>query len=187
MDMTDIRAIALSIVLFLLSIIIVGGLWEYRDDAHLIVRSFVRRYVQFQWHGVNQLASTLADDADAADYVTDVTDSKEGSQNVVPPQGNVMEPDREPTPGNGFPADTQVVAFLGTLSDSALLDILAQVKQGEQWAFAESRIGKFIPGRVEDNIAQVRRVRGEAAPVAAPSPARIIRVNGGKDELVVDW
>ncbi len=76
MDMTDIRAIALSIVLFLLSIIIVGGLWEYRDDARLIVRSFVRRYVQFQWHGVNQLASTLADDADAADYVTDVTDPR---------------------------------------------------------------------------------------------------------------
>lgn len=180
MDMTDIRAIALSIVLFLLSIIIVGGLWEYRDDARLIVRSFVRRYVQFQWHGVNQLASTLADD-----YVTDVTDSKEGSQNVVPPQGNAMEPDREPTPGNPFPADTQVVAFLGTLSDSALLDILAQVKQGEQWAFAESRIGKFIPGRVEDNIAQVRQTRG--APAPDPPPARIIRVNGGKDELVVDW
>lgn len=186
MDMTDIRAIALSIVLFLLSIIIVGGLWEYRDDARLIVRSFVRRYVQFQWHGVDQLASTLADAADAADaadYVTSADDFEEGSQNMVPPQGNAMEPDREPTPGNGFPADTQVVAFLGTLSDSALLDILAQVKQGEQWAFAESRIGKFIPGRVEDNIALVRRVRGEAA----PSPARIIRVNGGEHELIVDW
>jgi hypothetical protein len=50
---------------------------------------------------------------------------------------------------------------LGTLSDDELLDILARVvdEDGEP-RFAESKIGRFVGGRLEDRIAQVRAVRG---------------------------
>jgi hypothetical protein len=170
----DFRAIALSIALLLGSIVVFGGLWEFRAEFGLLLRQRWRRYVAFKWHGVA-----------ARDYVTSEDDVEESFQNPVPPQGNAMEPDQEPPVGNPFPTEQAVIGFLGTCSDAALLDILAQVKQGEQWAFAESRIGKFIPGRVEDNIALVRQARG--APAPDPPPARIIRVNGGEHELVVDW
>ena len=169
LTLNDFRAIALSMLLLLGSIVLFGGLWEFRAEVGLLLRQRWQRYVEFKWHGVTR------------DYVTSEDDAEEGSQNPVPPQGNAMEPAWEQA----------VIAFLGTCSDAALLDILAQVKQGDSWAFAESRIGKFIPGRVEDNIASVRQARGAAAPDApdAPDapPARIIRVNGGDHELIVDW
>ena len=179
LTLNDFRAIALSMLLLLGSIVVFGGLWEFRAEVGLLLRQRWQRYVEFKWHGVTR------------DYVTSEDDAEEGSQNPVPPQGNAMEPAWEPPAGNGFPTEQAVITFLGTCSDAALLDILAQVKQGDSWAFAESRIGKFIPGRVEDNIASVRQARGAAAPDApdAPDapPARIIRVNGGEHELVVDW
>jgi hypothetical protein len=176
LTLNDFRAIALSMLLLLGSIVVFGGLWEFRAEVGLLLRQRWQRYVEFRWHGVTR------------DYVTSEDDVDEGSLNTVPPQGNAMEPDWEPPVGNAFPTEQAVIAFLGTCSDAALLDILAQVKQGDSWAFAESRIGKFIPGRVEDNIASVRQARGAAAPDAPDAPpARIIRVNGGDHELIVDW
>ncbi len=179
-SLADVGILAISILIFLASVVIGGGLWAYRQELWLILHAIWRRYVTFTWHGVDALSTDMDDD-----YVTYDADREGGSQNAVPPQGNAMEPHREPVDGNLFPTDTAVIAYLGTLSETALLDILACVRQDDTWAFAESRIGKFIPGRVEDNIARVRAVRGEAG--AASSPARVIRVDGGKGELVVDW
>lgn len=50
---------------------------------------------------------------------------------------------------------------IGNTPDDDLLDILAQVRTvtGE-YRYAESRIARFIGGRVEDRITQVRAARG---------------------------
>lgn len=54
---------------------------------------------------------------------------------------------------------------IGNMPDDLLLDILAQVRDGSgDYRFAESRIGRFIGGRLEDRIAQVREARGEETP-----------------------
>lgn len=68
---------------------------------------------------------------------------------------------------------------LGTLSDDELLDILARVKDANgNPKYADSRIAKFIGGRVEDRTNQVRDVRGtELPPPKAPAVLRV-RDNG---------
>lgn len=68
--------------------------------------------------------------------------------------------------GNSVPALREQV---GTLSDDALLAELALVLNDDgSFKYAESRIAKFIGGRTEDRIAQVRAVRGvETAPKIA--------------------
>jgi hypothetical protein len=54
---------------------------------------------------------------------------------------------------------------LGTLPDDVLLRELALVvSEDGTFKYAESRIAKFIGGRVEDRIAQVRAVRGTPPP-----------------------
>lgn len=61
---------------------------------------------------------------------------------------------------------------LGTLADDVLLRELALVvNEDGTFKYAESRIAKFIGGRVEDRIAQVRAVRG------TPAPAKAARVD----------
>ena len=84
--------------------------------------------------------------------------------------------------GNSVP---DPVALLEQLSDDALLDLLARVKLpsgGER--FADSRIAKFIGGRVEDRVEQVRAVRAKPAP---PPQGRAIPVRergGGGEHLL---
>lgn len=71
--------------------------------------------------------------------------------------------------GNSVPALAEQV---GTLSDDALLRELALVLAADGTPkYAESRIAKFIGGRVEDRIAQVRAVRG------VPAPPKIAPIN----------
>src|SRR5262245_50939059 len=63
--------------------------------------------------------------------------------------------------GNTVPA---LAEHLGTLADDQLLAELALVvTEAGAFKYAESRIAKFIGGRVEDRIAQVRAVRGVPA------------------------
>lgn len=100
-------------------------------------------------------------------------------------RSDAVEQDREqPGTGNGNSVPDPV-ALLEQLSDDALLDILARVKLpsgGER--FADSRIAKFIGGRVEDRVEQVRAVRAKPAP---PPQGRAIPVRergGGGEHLL---
>lgn len=74
---------------------------------------------------------------------------------------------------------------LGTLDDDQLLDILAELRdEAGEYRFAESRVAKFIGGRVEDRLAQVRAVRGTEPPV--PS-GRVLRVRDEAGERVIPF
>jgi hypothetical protein len=76
-----------------------------------------------------------------------------------------------------------LVEQLATLGDDALLDILALLPgEDEGYRFAESRIAKFIPGRVEDRLAQVRSARGTERP---PAPGRLLRVRDQGGERLI--
>ncbi len=97
-------------------------------------------------------------------------------------RSDAVEQDREqPGTGNGNSVPDPV-ALLEQLSDDALLDLLARVKLpsgGER--FADSRIAKFIGGRVEDRVEQVRVVRAKPAP--QPQGRAIpVRERGGAGE-----
>ena len=87
----------------------------------------------------------------------------------------------QPGTGNGNSVPDPV-ALLEQLSDDELLDILARVKLptgGDR--FADSRIAKFIGGRVEDRVEQVRVVRAKPAP--QPQGRAIpVRERGGAGE-----
>lgn len=78
---------------------------------------------------------------------------------------------------------------MGTLSDDALLAELALVTNADgTLKYAESRIAKFIGGRVEDRIAQVRVVRGlaitpKAAPINRQFPHRTIEQSLLREQL----
>jgi hypothetical protein len=77
----------------------------------------------------------------------------------------------------------ELLEQLEQLDDDALLDILAGLR-GEDGAyrFAESRVAKFIPGRLEDRLAQVRDVRGTEKPMP---PGRVLRVRDERGERVI--
>jgi hypothetical protein len=54
-----------------------------------------------------------------------------------------------------------LVEQLGNVTDDTLLDILSHVRTADgEYRYAESRIARFIGGRTEDRIAQVRQARG---------------------------
>jgi hypothetical protein len=76
---------------------------------------------------------------------------------------------------------------LEQLSDDELLDILARVKDANgNPKFADSRIAKFIGGRVEDRTNQVRDVRGSAPP--PPKPPAVLRVrDNGHERLIAKY
>ncbi len=85
----------------------------------------------------------------------------------------------EPPAGTTFGT---VVDYLEHCDDEALLDILAQLMDAEgDYRFAESRVAKFIPGRVEDRLAQVRVVRD----TTPPPPGRQLRVRDDQGERVI--
>lgn len=71
---------------------------------------------------------------------------------------DAVERSMEPPVGTAFQI---AIDYLEQCDDDALLNILAQLQDGDDYRFAESRIAKFIPGRVEDRLAQVRDARGE--------------------------
>lgn len=68
---------------------------------------------------------------------------------------------------------------LGTLTDDARLAVLANITDADgNYVYADSRIAKFIGGRVEDRVRQVRDVRGTDAPPPKPQPVLRVRDNG---------
>lgn len=76
-----------------------------------------------------------------------------------------------------------VIAFLEQCDDDALLDILSLVPGAdEEYRFAESRVARFVGGRVEDRIRQVREVRHTEPP---PPPGRLLRVRDDQGERLI--
>lgn len=74
---------------------------------------------------------------------------------------------------------------LEQLSEDELLDALSRVRASDgSPRFADSRIAKFIGGRVEDRVKQVRDVRGTDAP--APKPRAVLRVRDNGLERLID-
>ena len=68
---------------------------------------------------------------------------------------------------------------LERLSDDELLDVLARVNDANgNPKYADSRIAKFIGGRVEDRTNQVRDVRGSVPPPPKPQQTLRVRDNG---------
>lgn len=93
--------------------------------------------------------------------------------------------------GNGAeqPAGTSfrsVIDYLERCDDDTLLNILANLSSADgDYRFAESRIAKFIPGRVEDRLAQVRAVRD--IPPPAPLPRMLtVRDEKGERQIPID-
>jgi hypothetical protein len=84
--------------------------------------------------------------------------------------------------GNVVP---DLVEQLSALDDDALLDILARIHDADgEYRFAESRVAKFIPGRVEERLDQVRKVRHTEKP---PAPGRVLRVHDQAGERVIPF
>ena len=83
-------------------------------------------------------------------------------------RSHAAEQDRE-RPGtaarSAFPAGVPTLAEqLTELSDDELLTLLAQLPgDADGWRFADSRLAKFIGGRIEDRVTQVRAARGTPA------------------------
>lgn len=70
-----------------------------------------------------------------------------------------------------------LAAHLGTLDDDALLDVIALIPgEDDDYRFADTRVARFIGGRVDDRIAQVRAVRG--APTTARPAAYVTPIAG---------
>jgi hypothetical protein len=68
---------------------------------------------------------------------------------------------------------------LEQLSDDELLDVFARMRDASgNPKYADSRIAKFIGGRVEDRTNQVRDVRGSVPPPPKPQPVLRVRDNG---------
>jgi hypothetical protein len=85
--------------------------------------------------------------------------------------------DRDGTPA-AFQVPT-IAELLEQLSDDDLLAELALMKDANgNPKYADSRIAKFIGGRVEDRVKQVRDVRGTEAPPALPAAQLRVRDNG---------
>ena len=119
-----------------------------------------------------------------APYVAPVGAVPNGAQNSGEPRSDAVEQGSEQSgtgERNRVPA---LVAQLEQCSDEALLDILARLKTpaGEE-RFADSRIAKFVGGRVEDRVEQVRAVRAKPTPAPAPQGrAILVRDRGGAGE-----
>jgi hypothetical protein len=102
-------------------------------------------------------------------------ESEHGSQ-AVGRHGNGVEP----LPETEFQS---VIDYLEHCDNDVLLNLLAQLTDAEgDYRFAESRVAKFIPGRVEDRLSQVRAVRDTTPP---PPPRRHLRVKDDHGERLI--
>jgi predicted outer membrane lipoprotein len=111
-----------------------------------------------------------------------------GSAGPIEPVGTEQRSDaveRSTEPRVTQPAEPvpDLMEQLATLTDDELLDILARLPgEDDDYRFAESRIAKFIPGRVEDRLAQVRAARGTEKP---PAPGRQLRIRDQAGERLI--
>lgn len=114
----------------------------------------------------------------------DVPGSRGGG---VPPHsqaGNALG--NRPEHGTGTPFRSAIQS-LEHADDTALLDILAAVRGADgEYRFAESRIAKFVGGRIEDRIIQVRRARH--LPIVAEDDRRtlLVRDRDGERTILFD-
>lgn len=91
--------------------------------------------------------------------------------------------------------DELVIPAILTYDEAVTLLATIQILDDDGAASGRSadKIAAFVGKRAEIVRPLVKAVRQPEAPLtpdppaAAPPPARVIRVNGGKDELVVDW
>ena len=98
-------------------------------------------------------------------------------------RSDAVEPRWEPSGTKAWDPVPDMIDQLGTIDDDALLDILAQLRDANgDYRFAESRIAKFIPGRVEDRLAQVRAMRDIPPPL---SSGRQLRVKDDHGERLI--
>lgn len=105
--------------------------------------------------------------------------------NQTEQRSDAAEPGREPSGTEAGNLVPDILERLEALDDDQLLDILALLRddQGE-YRFAESRVAKFIPGRVEDRLTQVREIRGTEKPLP---PGRVLRVRDNSGERVIPF
>lgn len=112
--------------------------------------------------------SFVPNSAERRSYAVEPTTEQSGTVPVFPPSA--------------------VIATLEQLDDDALLDILAQVKKDGGERFTDSRIAKFIGGRIEDRVAQVREARAKSAPPAKHADARQLTIRSrAEGEHVVSF
>ena len=137
-------------------------------------RAISRRYFDIAWP---HLIDRIADDAMSSyDAVPDV-DQKWPERRSYAVDRLSDQP--------GTVGGNEVLAWLERCSDDAVLDILARVKMIDgSDRYADSRIAKFIGGRIEDRIVQVRAVRQKSQ--EPPEPARVIlaRTRGADERLI---
>lgn len=99
-------------------------------------------------------------------------------ENIAERRSYAVEQVTEQAGTGGAEHVPNIVIEIGTYSDEALLNILARVRDADgEYRFAESRIGRFIGGRLEDRIAQVRHARGV---VEQPKPQGYITPIAGR-------
>ena len=158
------------IVLCVLVVLFAPVLWSF---AAPLGHALWRRYVVFEWP---TLLSTLADDETVPDY----------EQNGGNRRSDAVERDREQAgTGNGNSVPT-VAELLSDLTDDDVLRELANAKTpdgDDRWT--DSRIAKFIGGRIEDRVAQVRAVREKHAPAPQAQGRAIPVSHRGRDEHVM--
>lgn len=111
--------------------------------------------------------SFVPNSAERRSYAVEPTTEQSGTVPVFPPSA--------------------VIATLEQLDDDALLDILAQVKKDGGERFTDSRIAKFIGGRIEDRVAQVRDVRAKSAPPKQPDARQLTIRSRAEGEHVVSF
>lgn len=89
--------------------------------------------------------------------------------------------------GNTVPFSVPaLVKALTELSDDELLTVLAALPgESDDYRFADSRLAKFIGGRVEDRQNQVRELRGKELPLP-PGRKMEIQQNGRRQVVSMD-
>jgi len=124
-------------------------------------------------------------------YDNEHMSSQKVSRTLFPINGNsrsdAVEQGLEPSESGGAFHVPTVAELLEQLSDDEFLYELSRVRDANgNPKYADSRIAKFIGGRVEDRVAQVRDVRGTEPP--PPKPAQLLRVrDNGMERLIAKY
>lgn len=137
-----------------------------------------RRYLVITWP---DLVTRLADD-----HMSTSEGVPDFAENSSSRRSDAVEHDREQPGTAPVFRRSDGIAWLEQQSDDALLDILAalQTADGDE-RFSDSRIAKFIGGRIEDRIAQVRDARAKDAPMPIPPRAIPVRPRAGEERILV--
>lgn len=137
-----------------------------------------RRYLVITWP---DFVARVADDDMSTSAGVPAIEQNDGSRRSA-----AVEHDREQPGTAPVFRRSEGIAWLEQMSDDELLDILAMLEtaNGDE-RFSDSRIAKFIGGRIEDRIAQVRDTREKDAPAPTPLRAIPLRPRTGDDRVLV--